>query len=74
LLLKPRVLLLDEPTSALDEGSGDRVIEQLDAFMADGGGVLVAAHDGSIAGRLRASTIDLDDYVVADRTQTESAA
>jgi ABC-type iron transport system FetAB ATPase subunit len=74
LLLEPRVLLLDEPTSALDEASGDRVIEQLEAFMAGGGGVLVAAHDGSIAAELGASRLDLNDYAVAEGARTEAAA
>lgn len=45
LLAKPKLLLADEPTAALDDASARLVAQQLLAFAATGGAVMVASHD-----------------------------
>jgi manganese/iron transport system ATP-binding protein len=40
-----RLLLLDEPFTGVDRRSERLIIEQLQAFRADGGSVLIATHD-----------------------------
>ncbi len=44
LLRKPRFLLLDEPSAALDEASEKQILQALQDFARNGGGVLAIAH------------------------------
>ncbi len=57
LLAKPKLLLADEPTAALDEVSASRVAEQMLAFAATGGAVIVASHDREFRGLLETDTV-----------------
>lgn len=50
--LQPAVLLLDEPTSALDEASQAQVAAILDAFLHQGGAMILATHEESLARRM----------------------
>jgi ABC-type multidrug transport system fused ATPase/permease subunit len=43
-LRKPRFLLLDEPSAALDEASEKQILQALQDFARNGGGVLAIAH------------------------------
>jgi len=45
LLYRPRALLLDEPTAGLDEPRVERVLVELERFIADGGAAVVASHE-----------------------------
>ncbi len=45
LLQRPLLILADEPTGNLDAQNGDRVMEALQAFAAEGGAVLIVTHD-----------------------------
>ncbi len=45
LLAGPKLLLADEPTAALDDASAQLVAQQIRAFAAVGGAVIVASHD-----------------------------
>ena len=49
LLSGPKVLLTDEPTGNLDAENTDQVLSQLHRFAEQGGTVLTATHDPSIA-------------------------
>ena len=57
LLAKPKLLLADEPTAALDDASARLVAEQILAFAANGGAVLVASHDRALRALLEADTV-----------------
>lgn len=57
LLAKPKLLLADEPTAALDEASAAMVAEQMLAFAATGGAVIVASHDREFRGLLEADAV-----------------
>ncbi|MEO0391148.1 MAG: ABC transporter ATP-binding protein [Pseudomonadota bacterium] len=57
----PRVLLADEPTSALDEESTLLVEAYLQAFLRDGGAMILVSHDQSQVERLSDHYIDLED-------------
>lgn len=48
---EPRVLLADEPTGNLDPHNAEVVLQALEAFARDGGGVLMVSHDARAAGR-----------------------
>ena len=54
LLAKPKLLLADEPTAALDDLSAGLVAEQILAFAATGGAVVVASHDRGFRSLLEA--------------------
>lgn len=51
--LRPRVLLLDEPIAHLDPAAARRVWDRVEAFVARGGAVLYAAHQGGPGTALR---------------------
>lgn len=51
LLHRPKLILADEPTGNLDEENGRIVLDQLRAFAADGGGVLLVTHEAPAAER-----------------------
>jgi putative ABC transport system ATP-binding protein len=57
LLAKPKLLLADEPTAALDEASARLVAEQMLAYAATGGAVIVASHDRELRVLLEADTV-----------------
>lgn len=48
LLTRPKLLLADEPTGNLDPENGQRVLEGLRAYAAEGGTVLLATHDAAL--------------------------
>lgn len=59
LVTRPRLLLADEPTSALDDANAGAVAELLERHAREAGATLVvASHDGRIAGRFE-TTLDL---------------
>ena len=49
LLAKPKLLLADEPTGNLDADNAAQVLEQLHHFAQQGGTVLTATHDPTVA-------------------------
>jgi ABC-type lipoprotein export system ATPase subunit len=49
LLTQPKLLLADEPTGNLDPENGQRVLEGLRAYAAEGGAVLLVTHDAALA-------------------------
>jgi putative ABC transport system ATP-binding protein len=52
LIARPRLVVADEPTSALDDANAAAMIDLLfEAAGATGATLLVATHDGRIAGR-----------------------
>ena len=57
LLAKPKLLLADEPTAALDDASARLVAEQMLAFAATGGAVMVASHDRELRSLLEADSV-----------------
>ena len=57
LLTKPKLLLADEPTAALDDASARLVAQQLLAFAATGGAVMVASHDRELGTLLAADAL-----------------
>ena len=57
LLSKPKLLLADEPTAALDDVSARLVAEQMLAFAATGGAVIVASHDRELRALLEADAV-----------------
>ena len=57
LLAKPKLLLADEPTAALDDASARLVAEQMLAFAATGGAVMVASHDRELRSLLEAESV-----------------
>ena len=60
----PELLLCDEPTGHLDSDTGERVLDLVDALQAElGFALVVATHDGSVAGRLPRQ-IELEDGLV----------
>jgi ABC-2 type transport system ATP-binding protein len=61
LLSRPRVLFLDEPTTGLDPQARRRVWELVEAFVAEGGTVLLTTHYMEEAERL------CDDLVIVDQ-------
>ena len=54
LLARPKLLLADEPTAALDDASAQLVAQQIQAFAAAGGAVIVASHDRELRSLLTA--------------------
>ena len=65
LLAQPKLLLADEPTAALDEASACLVAEQMLAFAATGGAVLVSSHDRALRSLLEAGAVaDIDELVL----------
>ena len=54
LLARPKLLLADEPTAALDHASAQLVAQQIRAFAAAGGAVIVASHDPELRSLLSA--------------------
>jgi ABC-type lipoprotein export system ATPase subunit len=57
----PKLLLCDEPTGHLDSGTGERVLELVEALQAKFGfALVVATHDVDVAARL-ARSIELHD-------------
>jgi len=63
LLSRPRVLFLDEPTTGLDPQARRRVWELVEAFVAEGGTVLLTTHYMEEAERL------CDDLAIVDQGQ-----
>ena len=57
LLAKPKLLLADEPTASLDEASARLVAEQILAFAATGGAVIVASHDRALRALLEIDAV-----------------
>ena len=57
LLAKPKLLLADEPTAALDDASARLVAEQMLAFAATGGAVMLASHDRELRSLLEADSV-----------------
>jgi putative ABC transport system ATP-binding protein len=68
LALRPYALLCDEPTGQLDSGTAGRVLDLLDALLAELGGTLViATHDAAVAGRAQRIVELADGHLAADR-------
>lgn len=57
LLAKPKLLLADEPTAALDDASAALVAQQMLAFAATGGAVIVASHDRELRALLETDNV-----------------
>lgn len=67
LLAKPKLLLADEPTAALDDASACLVAEQMLAFAANGGAVMVASHDRELRVLLEADAVAVVNELVLPR-------
>jgi ABC-2 type transport system ATP-binding protein len=57
---RPRVRLLDEPTVGLDDAGQRSLIERLRAHANEGGAVLIASHEETLADMLGATVRRLD--------------
>lgn len=67
LLAKPKLLLADEPTAALDDASAGLVAEQMLAFAATGGAVMVASHDRELRAMLEVDAVAAIKEIVLPR-------
>lgn len=67
LLAKPKLLLADEPAAALDDASARLVAEQMLAFAANGGAVMVASHDREMRALLEADAVAVVNELVLPR-------
>ena len=67
------LLIADEPTAALDPLHQFRIMDLIQAFVADGGGALVVLHDIQLAARYASRLIWMDDgKIVADGPPSET--
>lgn len=58
---KPALLLLDEPSVGQDDESLALVIRRLNRYVADGGALLCATHDGRVARALGVTTVVIEN-------------
>src|SRR5207302_8995608 len=65
--LDPRLMVVDEPSTGLDFTQTRAIMQQLDDFRAQGGGVLLISHDIEMVSRYsQRSLIMADGHVIAD--------
>ena len=69
LVNNPRVILADEPTGNLDSGTGEEIMQMLEALNAAGKTIIMVTHEPDIAARAH-RTLRMRDGVLEQHTPT----